>query len=146
MNTTTRAIRIPDNVWNELERRANEHNLRGRAEYIAYVLDHPDTVERVVERVVEVPNAETLHALEAANTEIAQLQDKLRIAYSRPTQTPPVIEKTSQTTMRPPWQTVLDSWTDKERKEWMDNKWKGFAEHWCKKTLNTAYAIMDRSA
>lgn len=141
MNTTTRAIRIPDEAWNTLEQRANEHKLRGRAEYIVYALDHPDTIERVV----EVPDPETLRALETANTEIAQLQDKLQAIESRPVQTTAIVEKTSQTTLRPPWQTVLDSWTEKERKEWMDNKWKGFAEHWCKKTLNTAYAIMDCS-
>lgn len=141
MNTTTRAIRIPDEAWNTLERRANKYKLRGRAEYIVYALDHPD----IVECVVEVPDPEILHALEAANAEIAQLQDKLQAIESRPAQTQPIVEKALQATLRPPWQTVLDSWTDKERKEWMDNKWKGFAENWCKKTLNTAYAIMDCS-
>lgn len=146
MNTTTRAIRISDDAWNILEQRANEHNLRGRAEYIVYALDHPDTVERVVERVVEVPDTETLRALEEANARIKQLQDELHIVNSRLAQAPPIMEKPLQTTLRPPWQSVLDSWTDKERKEWMDNKWKGFAEHWCKKTLSTAYALMDRNA
>ncbi len=153
MNTTTRAIRIPDEAWNRLEQCANEHKLRGRAEYIVYALDHPDTVERVV----EVPDPETLHALEAANAEIARLQTELQAARLRPVQTPPIMayeisgtssaimEKELQTTLRPLWQTILDSWTDKERKEWMDNKWKGFAENWCKKTLNTAYALMDKT-
>ena len=141
MNTTTRAIRIPDEAWNRLEQCANEHKLRGRAEYIVYALDHPDTVERVV----EVPYPETLHALEAANAEIARLQAELQAARSHPVQATPITEKTLQTTLRPPWQTVLDSWTDKERKEWMDNKWKGFAENWCRKTLNTAYALMDKA-
>lgn len=145
MNTTTRAIRIPDGAWNKLEQRANEHNLRGRAEYIVYALDHPDTIERVVKRVVEVPDPEILRALETANTEIARLQAELQTAKSHLVQDTPIIEKTLQTTLRPPWQTILDSWTDKERKEWMDNKWKGFAEHWCKKTLNTAYALMDKA-
>lgn len=141
MNTTTRAIRIPDEAWDRLEQCANEHNLRGRAEYIVYALDHPT----ITERVVEVPDPETLHALEAANAEIAQLQAELQAIESRPAPTPSITEKTLQTTLRPPWQTVLDSWTDKERKEWMDNKWKGFAENWCKKTLNTAYALMDKA-
>jgi hypothetical protein len=30
----TRAIRLSDEAWNELKRRANEQNLRGRAEYL----------------------------------------------------------------------------------------------------------------
>ncbi len=34
MQTKTRAIRLSDETWNELERLANQGKLRGRAEYL----------------------------------------------------------------------------------------------------------------
>lgn len=135
MQTKTRAIRLSDAVWDELERRASEYKLRGRAEYIEYNIDNPTVTTQIVERIVEVPDPATERALDAANARIATLEAQIQVA-----QTPRV--QPASITDFPSWQAVYSSWTDKERKEWMDNKWKGFAENWCKKTLSTAKELV----
>lgn len=48
--TKTRAIRLSDEAWNELKRRADEYNLRGRAEYLEMLCkEDKDKPEETIE-------------------------------------------------------------------------------------------------
>lgn len=120
MQTKTRAIRISDKTWNELEQRANQHSLRGRAEYITYMLDNPavttQEVERIVERVVEIPDPATQRQLDAANAKITELNSLIR----------------SATELRPPrgLKEIIADMPEKTRAKWDAEKWK--AETWVK--------------
>lgn len=143
MQTKTRAIRISDEIWDELEQRATEHKLRGRAEYISYILDNPvvttQEIERVVEHVMEVPDPQTLRELETANARIAQLQDELQVAKTLPTTTAPIMEK--KPVHRFSFASIQKRWPETQRNRYNKLGWK--PDEWMKIVLETVYDMLD---
>ena len=165
--TKIRPIRLSDEEWNELLRKSVETGYQNRTEYIRAMLEgdklwsskqppaeiEPELYTYKVKWQDAIASLEVytndaarfLARAEAAEAKIEQLQSELQAAKQLAAPIP-AAKQLPLTTLRPPFQTILDTWTDKERKEWTENKWKGFAEHWCRKTLDTAYSLMDHGA